>query len=473
MGPFILKLDQWAGKFIKITFEAKGADARWTDIRVIDSAIDKTSSTSAKPAKPPNVVIYVVDALRADRLGCYNKGIQPSPNIDAFAQNATLFNNAYATASWTKASVASIFTGAYPPAHGAVAREGMLDTKIQTIAEILKRTGYHTAAFVTNGNISDEFGFARGFDIYRYLPENQTGAEIFTSSEELLNKIGPELEKLKEPFFVYIHQSDPHAPYTPPEELAKKFIPKDAEQIAGTMDAVKKLVYRALIPTPGQIKYLSGLYDGEVEAADTGFGRFMEMLQRRGIADNTIIVFSADHGEEFHDHNGFTHGGTLYQELIRVPLIIRYPGSSGPKIINNPVSLVDIAPTLLDYLGIAAPESMKGMSLRAPDQPFIRPIYFHEALDKVEKEALLDWPIKLVRNTNGVNQWGDRVLEWEMYDLETDPLEQHPISYGKNITRRVMEENLARAHEQNKLTGPPPKSVISPELQKRLHAIGY
>ena len=124
MGPFILKLDQWSGKFIKVRLEAKGADAQWTDIRVIDSAIDKTSSTSAKSDKLPNVVIYVVDALRADRLGCYNKGIQTSPNIDAFAQNATIFKNGYAPASWTKASVASIFTGAYPPAHGAVAREG-------------------------------------------------------------------------------------------------------------------------------------------------------------------------------------------------------------------------------------------------------------------------------------------------------------------------------------------------------------
>ena len=475
-GPFILHMDQWAGKFVRVRLQAKGADARWTDIKAMDPGIDnigKTPSTSPISHKRPNVVIYVVDALRADRLGCYNKGIQTSPNIDAFAQNSTLFKNAYAAASWTKASVASIFTGVYPPAHGAVGRGGTLDTRIPTIAEIMKHAGYHTAAFVTNGNISGEFGFAHGFDIYDYLPENQTGSEIYTSSEELLDKIEPTLRKLREPFFVYIHQSDPHAPYTPPKELAEKFIPADAEPIAGTMDVVKKLVYRALTPKPRQIKYLLGLYDGEVNAADAGFARFMEMLERRGIADKTIIVFSADHGEEFYDHNGFTHGGTLYQELVRVPLIIRCPnGSDCPKNITRPVSLVDLAPTLLDFLGIEAPESMKGLSLRAPDQPFIRPIYFHESLDKTAKEALLDWPIKLIRNINGINQWGDRVLEWEMYDLESDPLEQHPI-YGKNITRRVMEENLARAHEQNKQTGPPPKSAISPELQKRLHAIGY
>jgi len=475
--PYILELDKWSGEFLKLRFEARGARAGWKAIHIDEPWVDEVAAGDITPDNPPNVVIYLVDALRADRLGCYNGQVRTSPGIDAFARDAALYKRAYSPSSWTRPSVASVFTGADAPAHGAVGRTGSLDENMPTLAELMKEAGYHTAAFVTNGNVAGEFGFARGFDVYHYLPENPGGIGVYASSDELLDKIQPELEKLDQPFFLYIHQSDPHAPYTPPRDLARRFTPPEAEPIPGTMDVFKKLVHRAMVPSPGQVKHLLGLYDAEVAAADAGFGRFMDFLRDRGVAEKTLIVFTADHGEEFYLHRGFGHGGTLYEELIRVPLIVRYPGTRGAQVAGEPVSIADIPATILGYLGIKTPPTMRGVDLRAigakDPSPCIRALYFHELLDKVDKEAIIDWPMKLIRNTNKINQWGDRVLEWELYDLAADSYEQHPLGRSRKITRRVLEEELRSLSRFNASTTPPSRRKPSSELKKRLESIGY
>jgi len=479
-GPFVLPLDEWAGMFLKISFQAGGEGVSWNDIRVKNRAVGKTGPKGAAPRKggsPPNVIIYLVDALRADALGCYNPESRATPHIDSFARTGVLFERAYSPASWTRASVASLFTGSYPPFHGAVGRRGFLGAKPDTLARALKKAGYRTEGYVTNGNVAGELGFDRGFDRYVYFPENPQEADVYSSSESLLARIGPALEKLEQPFFLYIHQSDPHAPYTPPPGLAGKFIPSGARPISGGMEVFRKLVYRAVTPSRAQVEYLRGLYRAEVAAADAGFGKFLRMLEANGFYGNSIVFFISDHGEEFYRHKGFGHGGTLYEEQVRVPLIVRYPGGSPAGRAKTPVSLVDIPPSLLDYLGLKRPEGMRGGNLEALAEtggsPPPWPLYMHEVLDKVEKEAVLDWPMKLVHNVNRTNQWGDRVVEWEMYDLGRDPLEQRPLSMGRKIVRRVLEDELARLRSECSPPSVGGKVRMSGELRRRLEALGY
>lgn len=463
--PFQLKLDEWPGEFLKISFESRRG-AKWENIAEAESVNnDIFAPRRFTQGAPPNVVIYLVDALRADRLGCYNPQSTASPNIDLFSKEAVLFQRAYAPSSWTKSSVASLFTGTNPPAHGAIGREGMLDNKLPTLAESLKKAGYNTAAFITNGNVSETFAFDRGFDVFRFLPEDPAGEGVYGSSAELLDKTQSKIENIQEPFFIYMHQSDPHAPYTPPPETSRKFIPSDAAQISGSMDIIRKLIHRGMTISPPQLKYLAGLYDGEVAAADAGFGRFLDILRKRGAMQNTIVVFIADHGEEFYEHKGFAHGGTLYEESVRVPLIAKFPGDVTSKTLSAYACIVNIPGMILNYLGIEPPVTMSRGNAA--------PIYFHEELDKVVKEAILDWPMKLIRNVNLTNQWGDRTIQWEMYDLERDPSEINLIARERKITRQVLEAELKILREKNARSEPIPKINLSPEQKKKLEALGY
>lgn len=478
--PFVLKLDKWSGKFLKISLQARGEGAHWVGVRLDSRAAGEPRpgvSAEGRSDEFPNVIIYLVDALRADALGCYNPQSSASPHIDSFAQDGVVFGRAYSPSSWTRPSVASLFTGACAPYHGAVGRRGFLARTPDTLAQILKKAGWRTEGYVTNGNVAAELGFDRGFDRYVYLPENPDASNVYSSSEELLDKIAPALDRLDRPFFLYIHQSDPHAPYTPPAGLAGRFIPSGAEPVSGGMEVFRKLVYRAITPSRSQVEYLHGLYRAEVAAADAGFRKFLNMLKEKGFYENSLIFFVADHGEEFYEHKGFGHGGTLYEEQVRVPLIVRYPGGAPSGRVETPVSIVEIPATVLDYLGLAVPPHMRGKSLTAlaglNGSTTPAPLYMHEVLDKVEKEAVLDWPMKLVRNINRTNQWGDRVVGWEMYDLSEDPAEQRPVSIGRNITRRVLKKELARLRKKYSPPSEIEKARMSPELKKRLEALGY
>ncbi len=477
---FALKLDKWRGKFLRISLQAKGEGAFWKNIKLQTRPDWKARSKSFagdENDKRPNVIIYLVDALRADALGCYNPESFASPHIDSFARGAVIFKRGYSPSSWTRPSVASLFTGTCPPHHGAVGRRGGLSERLDTLAGVLKRAGWRTEGYVTNGNVAPELGFGRGFDRYVYYPEDPGDEDVYSSSEGLLEKIGPSLKKLEGPFFLYIHQSDPHAPYTPPSGLAEKFMPSAAQPISGGMEVFRKLVYRAITPSRAQVDYLHGLYRAEVAAADAGFHKFLELLKKKGFYENSLIFFVADHGEEFYEHRGFGHGGTLYEEQVRAPLIMRCPGGGASKSVRTPVSIVDVPATVLDSLGIDKPEHMSGRNLTAiagsEDSLTPAPLYMHEVLDKVEKEAVLDWPMKLVHNTNRTNQWGDRVVEWEMYDLSRDPAERRPISTGRGITREVLKNELERLRGQYSPPLDAGEAQISTELKKRLEALGY
>ena len=346
-----------------------------------------TSGTSG--ARLPHVLVFLVDTLRADHLGCYGYERPTSPHIDRFAEDAVLFEHAVAQSSWTRPATASILTGLYPHNHGARTRNQELGAEVPYLPEILSSLGYRALGVSTNGNAGIDFGFRRGFNHFMQMRERASRPGIHVpvwravdETLEWLERIGP-----GDSFFVFLHVTDPHEPYLPPEDLRQRFAPDAA-------------------PGPGLLRQnrpasashstsdLKDLYDGEIAFVDEHFGRLLDELDRRGFLEDTLVVFVSDHGEEFLDHGRHGHGATLYQEQIHVPLIVRLPSGlrrdADRSEVEAQVRQIDIVPTILDAIGVPGPIETDGRSLlpliRSGDDP--RPSALAMAELRVDRLAM-------------------------------------------------------------------------------------
>jgi len=299
-----------------------------------------------------NIILIVIDALRADHLGCYGYPLKTSPNLDALAREGVRFDECYTPVSWTKPSVASLMTSLYPGEHGAVRGGDILPGEVVTLAELFREEGWNTAGFVTNPHLKSDFNYNQGFDLFddsltrdkifeiaiRELPFyfviRSLSGKTFDLTDrdraDLLNrKVFSWLELNQEGnFFAYLHYMDPHAPYDPPGEYRQIF---------------------PALPDDDTSRALS-LYDGEIRFADNAVGELIEHLKVLGIYDRTAIIVTSDHGEAFGEHGDFGHGHTIYQDQLHVPLIISYPSSPSGIVVSSPVSTLDILPTLLDLI---------------------------------------------------------------------------------------------------------------------------
>ncbi len=318
--------------------------------------------SAAQPAHLPHVLIFLVDTLRADHLGCYGYERPTSPNIDRFADDAVRFEHAVAQSSWTRPATASILTGLYPHNHGARTRNQKLGEDIPYLPEILRSVGYRALGVSTNGNAGMDFGFRRGFSHFKQLRERSARPGIHVpvrravdESLEWLERIGP-----GDSFFVFVHVTDPHEPYFPPEPHRQHLAPEAA---AGPGVLHRKEPASASHSTLD----LKDLYDAEIAFVDEHFGRMLEELDRRGFLDETLVVFVADHGEEFLDHGRHGHGATLYQEQIQVPLIVRLPSRlrqpTDRSVVGAQVRQIDIVPTILDAIDRTGLVETDGRSL--------------------------------------------------------------------------------------------------------------
>ncbi|MYC09996.1 MAG: sulfatase, partial [Holophagales bacterium] len=297
----------------------------------------------------PNIVLYVVDTVRADRLGAYGYEKPTSPRLDAFAAGAVLFENAYAQSSWTRPAVASLFTGLLPPAHRTVGRRSVLPEDAVTLAEILAANGYEGMGLVRNPNVSRAFGFAQGFTRFR--------SEDRERDETMLDRVRLWLDERQHadgPFFLFLHAIDPHGPYDPAPEFEEMFEAGGAPAQYRTVRYLLRLNRGEVEPEPGTAEALSRLYDAEVAQNDDAFGELLDELLVRGLDEDTAVIYVSDHGEEFAEHGRWEHGLSLYEEVLRVPLVMRLPGVP-PRRVAEPAQHVDVLPTLLGYVGIEAP----------------------------------------------------------------------------------------------------------------------
>lgn len=413
----------------------------------------------------PNVLLIVVDTLRADHLGCYGAARNTSPAIDALASEAVRFERAYTTAPWTSPAVASLLTGLYPSAHGVTALDTTLSAEVETLAEILAGRGYRTAGVVSHVLVSSERGFAQGFDDYS---EDEARGHDHVSTSGVTRRARVRLAEIvidgDEPFFLFVHYFDPHFRYMPHDRI--EFAPERAGRLSGG-ETIEEL--RALRDTfsEEEVGFLRDLYDEEIRFTDRGIGMLLEALRTHRLERDTIVVLTADHGEEFLERGWLGHSRTLYEELIRVPLIARVP-SVEPKVVSRPVSLVSIAPTILEWIG-EEPETdrFQGRSLaelarRGDEAGPPGPVF----AEQLARRAVVGERFKLIRE--GLD------AGIELYDLAGDPAERRNLAPGRTELRKELLAQI-EAHERasrGRAVEPRGFEVTEPEAA-RLRELGY
>ena len=328
----------------------------------------------ARRADPrrPNVIVILIDTLRRDHVGIYGYQRNTTPTIDVLANDNVLFANAYANSNWTKPSVASLFTGLYVSQHGVkyimtdAAGEATMTQRLPegatTLAEIMKGQRYFTLGVVENVHVSAKLGFSQGFEIW---DEGVYGATRVT------NAVIEHLAEVKEPFFAYVHYFDPHAPY-----YRTRFFETEGAITPGLQEA-KSTDYRWTNYTFGvdrgivgltsvERARLEGLYDGEVRNADLGIARIFATLKNRRMYDNSWIIITADHGENFYEDGRLTHPHDCFSNpQMRIPLVMKMPEALGIRnvVVTDNVQLVDVAPTVMSYLGAKPLAGMVGIDV--------------------------------------------------------------------------------------------------------------
>ncbi|MCP4633462.1 MAG: sulfatase [candidate division Zixibacteria bacterium] len=282
--------------------------------------------------KKPNIILIVIDTLRDDHLGYNGYDRNTSPNIDAFSKEGVVFNNAYSQSGWTWPSVASIFTSLYPKDHGCIFWSIQMNNELITLAEVLKDKGYNTFGYPSLFLFDIESGFQQGFDVFHQEIFDLGNPHYINTSQKVNELIFNDLAEIKEPFFIWAHYYDPHMNYR----------------------SHKEFVF-------GDGKCTQCRYDGEIAYTDYHIGRLFTKLKKLNRYDDTIIILTADHGEEFGDHKRTSHY-TLFNEVLKTPLIIKAPGLQ-PIAINNNVSQIDIAPTILKLIGCDIPDEFTGADI--------------------------------------------------------------------------------------------------------------
>lgn len=398
-----------------------------------DAAVNRRADPAA--AARPNVVLFVVDTLRADAIERHLR--ERDGGIARIARDGTVFTNAHSQASWTRPSMASLFTSLYPSQHGAMHKTSVLPERVTTIAEAFASAGYWTAGFTTNINLAPIFNFQQGFDEYAYLEPNfYFGATDAATRLAIYKGLRVAREKLfrdriffqnyyqdaqvvnaavsgwlaqapPQPFFLFVHYMDPHDPYFE--------MPYNGRGVARVTDQN---------PDPARAAELHGLYGQGVDYIEAELGRLLDELHARGLYEQTVIAVTADHGEEFQEHDGWWHGTTLYQEQLHVPLVIKTAGARrAPAVDEQLVELVDVAPTLLRAAGLDAPRVFAGRDILqsgATDLVFAEEDHEGNRLVALRKG---DWKI-IVANPD--NPRGLQPVE--VYDLASDPGETRNLA---------------------------------------------
>lgn len=303
----------------------------------------------------PNIVFVSIDTLRADQLGEYGNEGRFTPVLDELAKRGVRFAQARTTAPWTLPSHGSAFTGLFPTDHRAIDDRMKLRGDAPMLTEILRDAGYRTAGFVTHYYVGEDYGFKRGFDEFTRREEAPADQMVDLATKWLRENAG------RKPVFLFLHLFDPHTPYTPPPSLRVKHVTEGLPQLRGDTAEVMDAVHGR--GDPKTVDGLKALYQAEIESVDQTLGRLFGAIERMELK-NTIVVLMADHGEEFLDHDMMEHGFTLYEEQLRVPLLVAWPEHlPAGTVVDAPVSLIDVMPTIVDLAGVSPPAGIAGQSL--------------------------------------------------------------------------------------------------------------
>ena len=421
----------------------------------------------------PDILLYVVDTLRADHLGSYGYARNTSPRFDRFAEENALFLNTYTGASWTKPGAASILTGLLPKNHHVMTREEVLQDDLMILPEILQQNGYYTAGFVTNINLTRPFGFEQGYDLYKEFPTNLPVTKTVMAdvvNEEVFGFLDTYLAgEDRQPLFLLVWTMDPHGPYTPPERVRHLFDIEQYEPVG--MDLIHPIQLRSVDVTPSQIEYLKTLYDQEIYFNDAEFGRLLDKMKALDIYDDASIVFMSDHGEEFYEHGSLGHGYTLYNEQLRIPLAIK-AAQIPTGIHEERVQYTDIYPTILDMLGIDFPYALDGISIMRRAEAD-RNLYFQEHLYGNDLTAVLGSEKKIIFNRKYRKPWPPQQIPiFEAFTLD-DRLDQAPLTLSGMDDAFQVQQLFSFINQGSSLNLQGTSIELDQELDERLKDLGY
>jgi arylsulfatase A-like enzyme len=365
-----------------------------------------------------NVLLIGVDTLRADMLTVYGEPQNLTPVIAEFAESSTTFMQNRSQSPWTLPSFSSMLTGGLPSRIGATMLSWSLPDRATSIAEILRDNGYATGAVCSNtyvGNASS--GFQQGMDSFWYSYNVRADVSI-QRAEDFINR------SKDRDWFCFLHFEDPHTPYTPLPEYAERWCDPAYTgefKTAFTNDADWK--FATDIPPQADIDQVRNLHRAEISYLDSSLAELFSFLEENNLMDNTLVIFSGDHGEEFYEHGAFEHGHTHYDELIKTPLIIHGEGFPEGENISDPVGNFDIVPTILSWLNIPLPNDLEGVPLQDVVEgsvPADRIIYGEDCIRGTQKKYALQWPYKCIYD------YSDR--SFQLFNLEDDPGELNDIS---------------------------------------------
>jgi arylsulfatase A-like enzyme len=465
-------------------------------------------------ARRPNVLLVTIDTLRADRLSAYGYGRATSPNLDRLAREGVLFEQCSSTANSTNPSHTSILTGTNITTHGVADTPGTFTrTDLPTLAERFRDAGYETAAVVSvrhlNGHIS---GFAAGFHDYFDVAEEETERQAADSVSLARAWVAARVER---PFFLWLHLFDPHALYDPPAPYDQSFVSRRSPRIDVVLRRISaaeffdtqpdlsdgerarlsdqfelpfldSVVFNGIGLTDSEVDYLDAMYDGEVAYTDASLADLLRELDARGVTDDTLVVVTADHGEALGEHEVYCNHRTLYDEVLHVPLIFRLPGKiPAGRRISQPVSGIDVAPTILHYAGLPRNGDLEGHSLKPaienssslPDKPVFAELNRYYA-SAVREDR---WKLIIPRR-DVIEKWlppglqRDRILQRlpprnALFDLVEDPgetrdlVESHP-----DLAQRLLALREAQATPVERETD---DERIDADTRERLRALGY
>jgi arylsulfatase A-like enzyme len=460
------------------------------------------TASSNTASEHPNVLLIVVDTLRADALPDWGADVA-TPNLARLAADSVRFEESYSPSSWTRPSFASLYSGRHSASHGVMLKSDALPDDVATLAESLASAGFQTGGIMGNYNAGPHFNFGQGFDDYRFVtPDVVLAGSLRVDAEALGRALGTDLVAMVELLPMRLYQRVFGSLGAGTGSVAPGTVYQDAEVLTdealrwlegrdgdrpfflalGYMDphhpfyrhpydgfAFSRAAHE--LPSLSDAPLMRGLYDGEIEFWDAHFGRLLDALQERGLYEDTLIVLTSDHGEEFGEHGGFYHGTTVYDEVVHVPLYVKYPGSRrAGTTVGHPVQTTDLMPTILQELDLPIPEGVQG-GLLDDGQEEVLIEEEHEGHVLSSLRAEIDgtrWSLILC---NADNPRGLPPIA--LYDVDADPGQQRDLSEDRPEVLREMAARLERAAAAAAEGGQRQEIDLGVADRMRLCALGY
>jgi len=432
----------------------------------------------------PNLLVISIDTLRPDFLSCYGHERVTSPRIDRFAAQGVRFNDVTSASPWTLPSHASLLTGLYPSSHGVKDHDRQLTRG--TLATRLKEEGYQTMAVVNTHNIGDpRFGLLRGFQSPFYVEEAEadpnrpslvgnSGAKVTKRGLRLLSERDQDL-----PFFLFLHYYDVHTDFSPDPKWELEYVDSYDGELTGNTQQLIKYRFDDVQMDPKDARWLEQMYEAEIRTFDEVIGRVFDYLDANQLSDNTLVVITSDHGEEYMEHGSVLHGRTYYEEVIRIPLLVRGPGVPVGAQVDEAVHLIDIAPMIFTLLGVAPELEMDGVDLSTLFGPTPKPLAERALYAEADHNNRVDGKDRsdikrMIRRGHDKLIYDTITGKKELYDLKADPLELEDLALSQPERTEALWIELKAFIERPDTSG---VNILTDEMSQedidKLERLGY